>query len=65
MIFDPNWNPSTDAQAKERSWRIGQDKPVEIFRLICSGTIEEKMYQRLIIISLKLKINLSKEGQVY
>ena len=48
VIFDPDWNPSTDSQAKERSWRIGQTKNVTIYRLLTSGTIEEKIYQRQI-----------------
>merc|ERR1719420_843285 len=48
VIFDPDWNPSTDTQARERSWRIGQDKQVTIYRLMTSGTIEEKIYHRQI-----------------
>lgn len=48
VIFDPDWNPSTDLQARERSWRLGQTKPVTIYRLITSGTIEEKIYHRQI-----------------
>lgn len=48
IIFDPDWNPSTDAQARERAWRIGQNRDVTIYRLITSGTIEEKMYHRQI-----------------
>ncbi|KHJ86624.1 helicase protein [Oesophagostomum dentatum] len=48
VIFDPDWNPSTDTQAKERSWRIGQDRNVTIYRLLCAGTIEEKVYHRQI-----------------
>lgn len=28
VIYDPDWNPSTDTQARERAWRIGQDKQV-------------------------------------
>ncbi|KAI5821085.1 SNF2 family N-terminal domain-containing protein [Pyronema omphalodes] len=46
IIFDPDWNPSTDLQARERAWRIGQTKPVSVFRLLAAGTIEEKMYNR-------------------
>lgn len=45
VIYDPDWNPSTDAQARERAWRIGQDRAVTIYRLMTSGTIEEKIYQ--------------------
>lgn len=48
VIFDPDWNPSTDAQARERAWRLGQTKPVTVFRMITSGTIEEKIYRRQI-----------------
>lgn len=46
IIYDPDWNPSTDAQAQERAWRIGQNKQVTIYRLLTTGTIEEKIYHR-------------------
>lgn len=46
IIFDPDWNPATDSQAKERAWRIGQQRNVTVYRLITAGTIEEKIYQR-------------------
>ncbi|CCJ28090.1 unnamed protein product, partial [Pneumocystis jirovecii] len=48
IIFDPDWNPSTDLQARERAWRLGQKKDVIIYRLMTSGTIEEKIYHRQI-----------------
>ncbi|XP_047315447.1 protein CHROMATIN REMODELING 8 isoform X2 [Impatiens glandulifera] len=48
VIFDPDWNPSTDMQARERAWRIGQTRDVVVYRLITRGTIEEKVYQRQI-----------------
>lgn len=48
IIFDPDWNPSTDIQARERAWRIGQKRDVTIYRLMTSGTIEEKIYHRQI-----------------
>ena len=48
VIYDPDWNPATDAQARERAWRIGQNKRVTIYRLITAGTIEEKIYHRQI-----------------
>ncbi|KAI1144198.1 SNF2 family N-terminal domain-containing protein [Hypoxylon sp. FL0543] len=48
VIFDPDWNPSTDVQARERAWRLGQKKEVTVYRLMMAGTIEEKMYHRQI-----------------
>ena len=48
VIFDPDWNPMTDTQARERSWRIGQKKDVKIFRLIAAETIEEVICKRQI-----------------
>ncbi|XP_027841630.2 DNA excision repair protein ERCC-6-like isoform X1 [Aphis gossypii] len=48
IIFDPDWNPATDLQARERAWRIGQTNSVTIYRLLTAGTIEEKMYHRQI-----------------
>ncbi|KAK9144440.1 hypothetical protein Sjap_004343 [Stephania japonica] len=48
IIFDPDWNPSTDMQARERAWRIGQTRDVIVYRLITRGTIEEKVYHRQI-----------------
>ncbi|KZM28377.1 DNA repair protein rhp26 [Ascochyta rabiei] len=48
IIYDPDWNPSTDIQARERSWRLGQKREVEIYRLMSAGTIEEKIYHRQI-----------------
>ncbi|XP_069609142.1 DNA excision repair protein ERCC-6 isoform X1 [Ranitomeya imitator] len=48
VIYDPDWNPSTDTQARERSWRIGQKKEVTVYRLLTAGTIEEKIYHRQI-----------------
>jgi superfamily II DNA or RNA helicase len=46
---DPWWNPAVEDQATDRAYRIGQDKPVTVVRLIARGTIEEK------ILSLKSK----------
>ncbi|PZC86246.1 hypothetical protein B5X24_HaOG211407 [Helicoverpa armigera] len=48
IIYDPDWNPATDDQAKERAWRIGQQRNVTVYRLLSAGTIEEKIYQRQI-----------------
>lgn len=44
LIYDPDWNPSSDMQAKERSWRIGQSRDVVIYRMITKDTLEEKIY---------------------
>ena len=43
LLFDADWNPSTDAQARERAWRLGQRRNVVIYRLIAAGTIEERV----------------------
>ncbi|KAJ9577602.1 hypothetical protein L9F63_005789, partial [Diploptera punctata] len=48
VIYDPDWNPATDTQARERAWRIGQQNNVTVYRLITAGTIEEKIYHRQI-----------------
>ncbi|NWU97122.1 ERCC6 protein, partial [Upupa epops] len=48
IIYDPDWNPSTDTQARERAWRIGQKRQVTVYRLLTAGTIEEKIYHRQI-----------------
>ena len=39
--FDPWWNPAAENQATDRAYRIGQDKPVFVYKLIASGTVEE------------------------
>jgi SNF2 family DNA or RNA helicase len=43
VIFDPWWNPSVENQAIDRAHRIGQTKTVNVYRLLTSGTIEEKI----------------------
>jgi SNF2 family DNA or RNA helicase len=44
-ILDPWWNPAVEAQAIDRTHRIGQDKKVFAYKLICKDTIEEKIIQ--------------------
>jgi len=46
IIFDSDWNPQADLQAQDRCHRIGQKKPVLVYRLCASGTIEEKILER-------------------
>jgi superfamily II DNA or RNA helicase len=41
--YDPWWNPAAEQQATDRAWRIGQDKPVFVYKLIAKGTLEEKI----------------------
>ena len=41
--YDPWWNPAVENQATDRAHRIGQDKPVFVYKLVCSNTIEEKI----------------------
>ena len=43
ILYDPWWNPAVETQAIDRAHRIGQDKPVFIYRLMVSGSVEEKM----------------------
>ena len=42
-LVDPWWNPAVEAQAIDRAYRIGQHQNVQAIRLICPGTVEEKM----------------------
>ncbi|XP_072430600.1 DNA repair and recombination protein RAD54-like isoform X2 [Chiloscyllium punctatum] len=46
VMFDPDWNPANDEQAMARIWRDGQKKICYIYRLLSTGTIEEKIFQR-------------------
>jgi superfamily II DNA or RNA helicase len=43
--FDPWWNPAVEAQASDRAHRIGQTRVVTSYKLICVGTVEEKVLQ--------------------
>ena len=41
--FDPWWNPAAEAQATDRAHRIGQTRPVTVYRMLTRGTVEEKV----------------------
>jgi superfamily II DNA or RNA helicase len=43
--YDPWWNPAVEAQATDRAHRIGQDKPVFVYKLIAETTIEQRMLE--------------------
>ena len=43
--YDPWWNPATENQATDRAWRIGQQQPVFVYKLIARGTLEEKIQE--------------------
>lgn len=46
ILYDVDWNPSTDAQAMARIHRDGQKKHCHIYRLMTDGALDEKIYQR-------------------
>lgn len=46
IFYDQDWNPQMDAQAADRAHRIGQTKPVLIFRLISKHTVEQRIMER-------------------
>ncbi|MFI9612672.1 SNF2-related protein [Streptomyces sp. NPDC052023] len=45
--YDRWWNPAVEAQATDRAYRIGQDRPVQVHRLIAEGTIEDRIAEML------------------
>ncbi|XP_021008653.1 probable global transcription activator SNF2L1 isoform X3 [Mus caroli] len=46
ILYDSDWNPQVDLQAMDRAHRIGQKKPVRVFRLITDNTVEERIVER-------------------
>jgi superfamily II DNA or RNA helicase len=46
--YDRWWNPAVEDQATDRAYRIGQTQPVQVHRMICEGTLEERIAQMLV-----------------
>lgn len=46
IFYDSDWNPTVDQQAMDRSHRLGQTKPVTVYRLITKNSVEERMRER-------------------
>ena len=55
IFYDNDWNPTADAQAMDRTHRIGQTKPVTVYRLVCRRTVEER-----ILLRAQIKYNIQK-----
>ena len=43
FLLDPWWNPAVEDQAADRTHRIGQDRPVSVYRLVARDTVEERI----------------------
>ncbi|MGH9263562.1 MAG: DEAD/DEAH box helicase [Acidimicrobiales bacterium] len=43
VLYDRWWNPAVEDQARDRAWRIGQDRTVVSHRLVCPGTVDERV----------------------
>lgn len=41
--YDRWWNPAVEDQASDRAWRIGQDRMVQVHRMVCEGTVEDRI----------------------
>ena len=46
ILFDSDWNPQQDLQAQDRAHRIGQTKPVIVYRLATKGTVEQNLLEK-------------------
>ncbi len=43
VLYDRWWNPAVEDQARDRAWRIGQTRTVVAHRLVCPGTVDERV----------------------
>ena len=46
ILYDSDWNPQADLQAQDRAHRIGQTRPVSVYRFCMESTLEEKILER-------------------
>jgi len=46
VFYESDWNPTMDLQAMDRAHRLGQTRPVTVYRLVCKGTVEERILKR-------------------
>ena len=62
VLYDPWWNPAVEAQAIDRTHRIGQTRTVNAYKLIAPGTVEEKIWNLQQAKSKTIKDVLGEEG---
>ncbi|ORY62103.1 P-loop containing nucleoside triphosphate hydrolase protein [Pseudomassariella vexata] len=69
IIFDSDWNPQADLQAMARAHRIGQKRPVMVYRLVSKETIEEEVLERarnkLLLEYLTIQAGVTDDGQAF
>ncbi|KAI1202343.1 CHD1-like protein [Nemania serpens] len=69
IIFDSDWNPQADLQAMARAHRIGQKKPVTVYRLVSKETIEEEVLERarnkLLLEYLAIQAGVTDDGRAF
>ncbi|KAK9777001.1 putative Chromodomain helicase hrp3 [Seiridium cardinale] len=69
IIFDSDWNPQADLQAMARAHRIGQKKPVMVYRLVSKETIEEEVLERarnkLLLEYLAIQAGVTDDGKAF
>lgn len=62
VLIDPAWNPAKDAQAVDRAYRMGQTRPVVVYRLNTCGTVEEKVFRRQVYKASLMRNTTTKAG---
>lgn len=69
ILFDSDWNPQADLQAMARAHRIGQKRPVNIYRLVSKETVEEEVLERarnkLLLEYLAIQAGVTDDGKAF